>query len=112
MRVPGRSHGPADYMLAIARGSRMQAKSFPIRGGLAAAIALVLSSFALSMPAHAQDPGAAPDKPAAKDVTALQAVVVTGTRVFDRTEATSLAPIDVLRSEEHTSELQSPVHLV
>jgi iron complex outermembrane receptor protein len=87
-------------MLAIARGSRMQAKSFPIRGGLAAAIALVLSSFALSLPARAQDPGAAPDKPAAKDVTALQAVVVTGTRVFDRTEATSLAPIDVLTPKD------------
>jgi iron complex outermembrane receptor protein len=87
-------------MLAIARGSRMQAKSFPIRGGLAAAIALVLSSFSLSLPARAQDPGAAPDKPAAKDVTALQAVVVTGTRVFDRTEATSLAPIDVLTPKD------------
>jgi len=59
---------------------------------LAIAIALALAPLA-----HAQDAGA---QKQAKKAVELQAVVVTGTRMLDRTEATSLAPIDVLTSKD------------
>ena len=59
---------------------------------LAIAIALALVPLA-----HAQDAGVQKKD---KKAVELQAVVVTGTRMLDRTEATSLAPIDVLTSKD------------
>ena len=59
---------------------------------LAIAIALALAPLA-----HAQDAGA---QKQAKKAVELQAVVVTGTRTFDRTEATSMSPIDVLTPKD------------
>ncbi len=60
---------------------------------LALAIAL-----ACSITVHAQDTAAATKN--SKKTTNLQTVVVTGTRSFDRTEADSLAPIDVLTPKD------------
>jgi len=53
---------------------------------------------ALSQAVVAQDTSPQQDK--AKKTTNLQTVVVTGTRSFDRTESTSLAPIDVLTPQD------------
>jgi iron complex outermembrane receptor protein len=69
----------------------------------AAAVALALSQLALPGTAHAQDgatPQASTKQAKDKNIVALQAVVVTGTRAFNRTEATSLAPIDVLTPKD------------
>ena len=54
------------------------------------------TALAFSPIAQAQDTAA----PAKKKATDLQTVVVTGTRSFDRTESTSLAPIDVLTPKD------------
>ncbi|MGA0586120.1 TonB-dependent receptor plug domain-containing protein [Dyella sp. KRB-257] len=70
----------------------MPARPLLTRTALAAATLL-----ALSQVASAQD--AAP-KQGGKKTTELQTVVVTGTRAFDRTESTSLAPIDVLTPQD------------
>lgn len=64
------------------------------RTALAAATLLALSQAAV-----AQDASASQDA-AKKKTTELQTVVVTGTRSFDRTESTSLAPIDVLTPKD------------
>lgn len=64
------------------------------RTTLAAATLLALSQIAV-----AQDASANQDA-AKKKTTELQTVVVTGTRSFDRTESTSLAPIDVLTPKD------------
>ncbi|OZB70578.1 MAG: ligand-gated channel, partial [Lysobacterales bacterium 13-68-4] len=64
------------------------------RTALAAATLLALSQIAV-----AQDASANQDT-AKKKTTELQTVVVTGTRSFDRTESTSLAPIDVLTPQD------------
>ncbi len=76
----------------------MHAKSLSAPTMLIAGIALALAQSALPQPAHAQD--VSTEQARKKDVVALQAVVVTGTRAFDRTEATSLAPIDVLMPQD------------
>ena len=68
----------------------MAARPFPIRSALAAATLL-----ALAQPVLAQN-----TTPPGKKTTDLQTVVVTGTRSFDRTESTSLAPIDVLTPQD------------
>ncbi len=52
---------------------------------------------ALATTANAQGQQSAPTSKKAKS---LQAVVVTGTRAFDRTESTSLSPIDVLTPKD------------
>ncbi len=59
---------------------------------LALAIALALVPLA-----HAQDAGTQKKD---KQAVELKAVVVTGTRTFDRTEATSMSPIDVLTPKD------------
>ncbi|HEU4669072.1 MAG TPA: TonB-dependent receptor [Dyella sp.] len=64
------------------------------RTALAAATLLALSQVAVAQDASA-DQGASKKK-----TTELQTVVVTGTRSFDRTESTSLAPIDVLTPQD------------
>ncbi|MBU6247829.1 MAG: TonB-dependent receptor [Xanthomonadaceae bacterium] len=64
------------------------------RTALAAATLLALSQVAV-----AQDASTSQDA-AKKKTTELQTVVVTGTRAFDRTESTSLAPIDVLTPKD------------
>ncbi|AND69685.1 hypothetical protein ATSB10_22310 [Dyella thiooxydans] len=64
------------------------------RTALAAATLLALSQVAV-----AQDASTSQDA-AKKKTTELQTVVVTGTRSFDRTESTSLAPIDVLTPKD------------
>lgn len=70
----------------------MSARPLLTRTALAAATLL-----ALSQAATAQD---AATKQGDKKTTQLQTVVVTGTRSFDRTESTSLAPIDVLTPKD------------
>src|SRR3546814_8288650 len=64
------------------------------------AITTALATTGWAIPAAAQDEGAS-----AIDDSAT--IIVTGTRRTDRTVADSAVPIDVIRSEEHTSELQS-----
>ncbi len=71
----------------------MSRKSSSTHKVLAIAIALALVPLA-----HAQDAASAPKKQ--KKPVELQAVVVTGTRTFDRTEATSMSPIDVLTPKD------------
>ena len=58
------------------------------------ALAVALAA-ALAAPAFGQD-SASKDT---KDATAIKTVVVTGTRAFNRTEADSMAPIDVLTAD-------------
>lgn len=70
----------------------MSANRISTRTALALATALAFSSAA-----QAQDTGTAGKD---KKTTELQTVVVTGTRSFDRTESTSLAPIDVLTPKD------------
>ncbi len=70
----------------------MSANKFSTHTIMAAAIML-----ALSQAAYAQDAGTQPTK---KKTVSMQTVVVTGTRAFDRTEADSLAPIDVLTPKD------------
>ncbi|MGA7297691.1 MAG: TonB-dependent receptor [Rhodanobacteraceae bacterium] len=59
---------------------------------------VTLASVLAMSVAIAQDSGSKP--PDQKKATELQQVVVTGTRVFDRTEADSMAPIDVLTPKD------------
>ena len=70
----------------------MSRKPSSTHKALAIAIALALVPLA-----HAQNAGVQKKD---KKAVELQAVVVTGTRMLDRTEATSLAPIDVLTSKD------------
>ncbi len=56
----------------------------------------VCAATALSPTARAQDQ----ENAAQKKATAVQTVVVTGTRTFNRTEADSMAPIDVLTPQD------------
>ena len=69
-----------------------------------------VSSFAFVSPALAQVPGTSPpseetvDTPAAEQATANEEIVVTGTRRLDRTIANSASPIDVISSQELTTQ--------
>ncbi|HVI59302.1 MAG TPA: TonB-dependent receptor [Luteimonas sp.] len=65
------------------------------RHPLALALLLVLSA----PPAFAQDPAPAPADAPASSARTLDTVVVTGTRVSDRTVAESTAPIDIITPE-------------
>jgi iron complex outermembrane receptor protein len=69
-------------------------------GGAALILACMLGG---ALPANAQERAAATGSHQNKPATALQSVVVTGTRALDRTEADSLAPIDVLTREDLAS---------
>jgi len=70
---------------------------------LAASILLALAGTAAAQETQAADPttpaGDAASQPAKPRATDLSAVVVTGTRVSDRTQAESLVPIDVIPSD-------------
>src|SRR5687767_15680642 len=66
-----------------------------LRAAIAATLAASLG--ALALPALAQDPAADPDE-------SIDEVVVTGTRVAERTRLESLAPVDVLSSESLTTQ--------
>jgi iron complex outermembrane recepter protein len=72
----------------------MPAPTLIHRTSLALAVSAILS---FSQAAAAQDTGA---QAKSKKPVSLQTVVVTGTRAFDRTESTSLAPIDVLTPKD------------
>ncbi|MBU6403648.1 MAG: TonB-dependent receptor [Proteobacteria bacterium] len=68
-------------------------------------LALALLTILAASGAHAQNTSSAPTAATANPSKAkqLQTIVVTGTRAFDRTEADSMSPIDVLTPKDLTS---------
>jgi iron complex outermembrane receptor protein len=75
---------------------RRQRRALPLAIAAALAFATALSGPALAQGAGAQTSNAKPE-------ATLQTVIVTGTRAFDRTVATSLSPIDVLTPQDLAS---------
>ena len=68
-------------------------------------LALALLTILAASGAHAQNTSSTPTAATANPSKAkqLQTIVVTGTRAFDRTEADSMSPIDVLTPKDLTS---------
>jgi iron complex outermembrane receptor protein len=73
-----------------------------MRRTLIAALSITASTLALSMPAHAQEE-AAPAEAAAEAETPETTIIVTGTRVANRTAADSSVPIDVISADSLSS---------